>query len=170
MVGVLQAAGVYKMGVFAAQARCLFIHILHEGVHAAGNSFGQDVAGFVGRLDHYAVEQLFHGELFAHFDAGGAGIRREHVNGALGSGDGLIQCQLPFVDGLQHQKRRHTFGDAGRVQLFVGILIQQHLSGVAVHQQGGFGGNGQGFKGILLRRGQGGRTQQADEHGGGQKN
>ena len=167
MLRIVQAAGVDEVGVFTAQALRLGVHLVHKSVHRAGDHLRQDVAGLVGRLDHDAVQQLLHRQLFPDFDASGAGIGSEQVDGGLGGGDGLVQGDVAPVHGLEHQQHRHALGDAGGVKLLVGVLVQQDLPRVAVHQQGGFGGHrriGKGRRVLLCGGGRHGQQTGQKEH------
>ena len=50
---------------------------------------------------------------------------------------GLVHPQGPVVDGLHHQQEGHHLGDAGRLQLVVGVLFIEHGPGLFFHQHGG---------------------------------
>ena len=52
----------------------------------------------------------------------------------IGHGKGVGQVAF-----FQGQKAGHDLGDAGRLMLFVHLLLVKHLAGVRVHQDGGGG-------------------------------
>jgi hypothetical protein len=51
-----------------------------------------------------------------------------------GDGNHIVQSQTAVVNGLQHQQQRHDFGDAGGLQLVVGVLFIEDGAGFLLHQ------------------------------------
>ena len=51
-----------------------------------------------------------------------------------GDGNHIVQSQTAVVNGLQHQQQRHAFGDAGGLQLVVGVLFIEDGAGFLLHQ------------------------------------
>ena len=160
MLVIRQAGGVDEMGVFAAQLLCPLVHQRHKGGDAAADGLGQNVAHLVGGHHQQAIQQLLHRQRFTGHNVGGAGVVRQARHAVGAGGDGVAEPQLAPVDGFEHQQCRHHLGDAGGVLLGVGVLIQQHGAGGAVHQQGGLGVqldilHGVGSNGPELRQQQG---------------
>ena len=141
VVVVRKAGGIGKMGILAAQLLRPPVHVRHKGGNAAADGLAQNVAHLVGGHHQQAVQQLLHRQVLAGQNVGGAGVLRKPRHAVGAGGEGLIQPQLAPVDGLEHQQRRHHLGDAGGILLGVGVLVQQHGAGGAVHQQRGAGLN-----------------------------
>lgn len=55
-----------------AQRRGIFIHQGDEAADAAGYVFRHNIARFIGRGDHHAVQQLAKRDLFANLEVGRA--------------------------------------------------------------------------------------------------
>ena len=51
-----------------------------------------------------------------------------------GDGNHIVQSQTAVVNGLQHQQQRHDVGDAGGLQLVVGVLFIEDGAGFLLHQ------------------------------------
>ena len=139
MVHALQTVGVGEMGVRAPQLRGPLVHPLHEGVDGPGHPLRQDVGGLVGGDHDDAVEQLLHRQLLPHLDAGVAAVGGQVGDGRLRGGEDRIQGQLSPVHRLQHQQGGHDLGGAGGVEALMDVPGVEHLPGVRVRQQGGFG-------------------------------
>ena len=74
VVLVMQAVGVDKMGIGAAELIGTLVHQANEISRRAGNILCNGIAGFVCRNDHHAVKHVFQRHLFACHQTGRAAV------------------------------------------------------------------------------------------------
>ena len=135
-----QTGGVGKMGIVHTQPPGAVVHLLHEQLRHAGDLLRQCHRRVVAGGYAHAFQQLLHGDLLAlrqkdlaAAHAGGVGRHRHHI----------VIGQRAAVDGVHGQQQRHDLGDAGRLQLLMLVLGEQHLSRGLFHQHRGAGGQRQ---------------------------
>ena len=138
MLGVVEAVGVGKMGVFTAQLLGLGVHGVHKGAHGAGDTLRQDIAGLVGGDHHHAVQQVPDRHGLAYLNVGGAAVGGQALQRGGGGGQFLVHGELSLVDGLQSQQSGHDLGQTGGIQLLMLVFRVDNAAGIGVHQQGGF--------------------------------
>ena len=88
-----------------------------------------------------------------------------------GDGDKLVQGEAAGVYGLHDQEQGHDLGDAGGLQLLVGVLLEEDGPRLLLHEQGGGGGEDQGHAVLVGRGGGGGQEEkrcygQTEDQGG----
>ena len=142
VIVVMEPVGVGEVGVLHAQLLRPLVHPLHESGDVPGHGDGQGVGGLIGGGYHQAVEQVVDGDLLSGLEVGGGGVLRHAHKGLLRHGDQSVHGQLAPADGLQGQQAGHDLCDAGGIPDIVGVLLVEDLAGVQVHQQGGFGLDG----------------------------
>ena len=142
-----KARGVLKGGIVHAQLPGPLVHPLHKGLLAAGDLFPQRHGAVVGGDHAHRLQHLVHRQLLALLQPD---LTAAHGTGVGGGGDDGVVGQLSGVDGLHGQQNGHHLGDAGRLQLLMLPLAEQHRAGLLLHQQRrggvhiqGTGGGGQ---------------------------
>ena len=147
MTGGGQSGAVNKGSIGHAQLRRAAVHPLYEALLAAGNVLGQGHGGVVARHHRHRLEHIMDGHLLPFLQVD---LRPAHGGRPGGNRDHILHLEAPVVDGLHHQQQGHDLGNAGRLQLVVGILFVKHRAGLLLHQDGGTGfhrrtaGNGGG--------------------------
>ena len=124
---------------------------------------GQGDGTVVARDHGDALNHLGDGHLLALLQVD---LRAAHAGGVGRDGDHVIQGNAARVHRLHDQKQGHDLGDAGRLQLLMGVILQQDGARLLFHQQAG--GAGQTQPGV--RRGRSGRKDTEGQHGSGQRN
>lgn len=155
MVRVGQAGGVHEVGVGQAQLLRGGVHHVGEGVFAAGDMLGQGDAGVVAGLDDDAMQQVAHRDLAADLDEH---PRTAGAPGMFADGDQVVLADAAGLDLLGGDVGGHQFGQAGRRQALVAVVLDQNLAALAVHQDVRLGGQlrrrrNHGFSSPASRRG-----------------
>ena len=135
---VVEAVGIDKVGAGAAQIPGGLVHQLHEGLHGAGNIFGDHVAGFVGGFQHQAVEHILQPHLFPGQQTGCAAGFVEVLQVFLPDGQNIVQIAV-----FQSQQTGHDLGQAGGIIFSVGVQLIQHRVGIQLNEDGGPGRRGE---------------------------
>ena len=138
MLRIVEAVGVGEVGILHAQLLGLGVHPGGELRRGARQGLRQNIAGVVAGGQQVAVQELLDGQRLPGLDVGG-GAAQGQVHRLGGGGDGGVQGKLPVFHRVQHHQGGHDLGDGGGIHPLAGIEIVQHLSGVAVHHDGGLG-------------------------------
>ncbi len=138
MLRVVEAVGIGEAGVLHAQRLGLGVHPGHELPRGARHRLGQDIARLVAGGQQVAVQQVQHGQNLPRLDARGGAVPGQ-VHRLGGGGHLGVQGELALVHRVQHHQGGHDLGDGGGIHPLAGVEIVQHLSGVAVHHDGGLG-------------------------------
>ena len=83
-------------------------------------------------------------------------LRAAHRAGVVRAGNRVLVGELPIIDRLHHQQQGHHLGDGRGGQLFVRVLLIEHLHGGLLHQNCRFRGQPQAPRlrggGLLIPR------------------
>ena len=115
-----QAVAVAEVGVLHAQLLSAAVHLFHKSALAPGDLLRQRHGRVVPRRHRYGFQQVMNGHLLP--------FRQEHLaaahgGGVGGTGDHILQVQLPLFDSLYHQQHGHDLGHRRRFPLFVLCLL-----------------------------------------------
>ena len=147
VLGVGESVTVGKMGAGAAQFLCLFVHQLHEFLPGAADVFRHHVGGFTGGYHQQRLKQPMDAHGLAHNQIALGGSLTQ-----IGKGGGLDRYHILGIAVFQAQICSHNFCGAGRVVLFIRLVLIQRDAGVHIHQICGIGcdGNIVGSGSVLL--------------------
>ena len=140
-VALVQAAGVHKHGVGAADVLGAGIHHGHKvGGGAAADQLGHRQGGLVGAGQHHGVQHLAQGAALAGANVRiGAAVNINIVLHGVGDGGGgIVQVVTVF---FQQQNGRHQLGQAGGLVLSLAVLFIHDDVGVGVYNVGRGGRN-----------------------------
>ena len=115
-----QTVAVAEVGVLHAQLLGATVHLFHKGALAPCDLLRQCHSCVIPRCHRHGFQQVMDGHLLP--------LRQEHLaaahgGGVGGTGDHILQVQLPLLDGLHHQQHGHDLGHRRRFPLFVLCLL-----------------------------------------------
>ena len=115
-----QAVAVAEVGVLHAQLLGATVHLFHKSALAPGNLLRQRYGCVVPRRHRHGFQQVMDGHLLPLRQKD---LAAAHGGGVGGTGDHILQVQLPLFDGFHHQQHGHDLGHRCRFPLFVLCLL-----------------------------------------------
>ena len=134
VVVVVQAAGVHKVRVDAAQLGGLLVHHVGKGLVVAGHVAGQDIGGLVARGQQQAGEKILDGQGLPRHQARGRAVGGDLIEVGLRDRLGLVKVCV-----VKDHQGAHDLGHRGRVAALGGVLVVDDGVGGAVDDHGGAG-------------------------------
>ncbi len=133
---VIEARGIHKVGIRAADGGGLLIHELCKGGIGAGDILRQGIGAVVGGMQQERIEAVPDGQLVSGHGADDRGVGVQiGVGGRKGEGHHVIQ----LGDVLQHYNGGQHLGDGGRIVGVVLVLSVEHGAGIRVNEDGALG-------------------------------
>ena len=133
---IVQAAGIDKMRIDAAQLLRPVVHGLNECIvispHISAHMLRDRVGALIGGGEQHPVESLLHAHLLPHISGNVGAVGLVLENRVRGKGDGLVELAV-----LQGQQSRHQLGRRGRIAGRLILLAIKDLSAVQIHEDGG---------------------------------
>ena len=160
VIRIVQARGIRKMGVLAAEIRGFLVHEICEGFDAAGAVFGKRVRDLVCRFQEHGIQRFPDSDLVPGVIACTGGSALHVVDGIVGEGERIVQTAA-FND----DQRSQDLCDACGKETFMQVFSVDHTAGIRIHQDSAFR-----FDGDLIRPRNSGSDGPGDRQGKNQNN
>ena len=129
VIGVMHTGRIDEMRVHTAQFAGAVVHHLDEVVYRPAGGAGECIGCLKSGRQHQAVQQIFHGDLFAYFESGVAGTGTGRGDVILLNRDNIAQLAI-----FQCEQGGHHLGCRSRIFFFLLVVRLDDFAGLCVDE------------------------------------